>query len=311
MITIGVKLQQGRCHRNSLIRVFQFFIFRRQQDWSHHWRPTGSLLPLLLCSANGNESDWSTFSLPLPLIPGIWLFNTVYGTCFHSCFVFTERNDEINKLMVGQSWANFHLKTMYLNRCLSKWHNYVPFYLHVLGKLLFSTILNLSIRKKNPSTAKKKILKAVSNHNPGKRKNKASQVINPLFFSGRDAGGRSFLYFHLFLVRHTEVVVGGWWGRSGGHIVNNRIVIHHLIMIWQMLAPSPVLGILLPFNSPLCQTVTHSPRGINSSCLSLWGCRRSRGGGCTTLSMNREPDTSRGAARKTHAPRLALLLFSP
>lgn len=26
---------------------------------------------------------------------------------------------------------------------------------------------------------------------------------------------------------------------SGGHIVNNRIVIHHLIMIWQMLAPSP------------------------------------------------------------------------
>lgn len=78
---------------------------------------------------------------------------------------------------------------------------------------------------------KKQILKAVSNHNPGKRKNKASQVINPLFFSGRDAGGRSFLYFHLFLVRHAEVVVGGWWGRSGGHIVNNRIVIHHLIMI--------------------------------------------------------------------------------
>lgn len=147
----------------------------------------------------------------------------------------------------------------------------------------------------------------MSNHNPGK-KNKGSQVINPLFFSGRDAGGRSFLHFHLFLVRDAG---GGRRGGSGGHIVNNRIVIHHLIMIWQMLAPSPVLGILLPFNSPLCQTVTHSPRGINSSCLSLWGCRRSRGGGCTTLSMNREPDTSRGAARKTHAPRLALLLFSP
>lgn len=28
-------------------------------------------------------------------------------------------------------------------------------------------------------------------------------------------------------------------GGSGGHIVNNGIVIHHLIMIWQMLAPSP------------------------------------------------------------------------
>lgn len=60
----------------------------------------------------------------------------------------------------------------------------------------------------NNNNNKKQILKAVSNHNPGKKK--ASQVINPLFFSGRDAGGRSFLHFHLFLVRDA---VGGF-GRA-------------------------------------------------------------------------------------------------
>lgn len=67
------------------------------------------------------------------------------------------------------------------------------------------------VHKKEKSINKKKnqILKAVSNHNPGKRKNKASQVINPLFFSGRDAGGRSFLHFHLFLVRDAGVVGAG------------------------------------------------------------------------------------------------------
>ena len=55
----------------------------------------------------------------------------------------------------------------------------------------------------------------------------------PLFFCGHNAGGRFFfLHFHFFPFFCHK-------GGSGGHIVNNGIVIHHLIMIWQMLAPSP------------------------------------------------------------------------
>lgn len=77
-------------------------------------------------------------------------------------------------------------------------------------------------------------LKLTYAKNKNKTKNRDTVKINVLtpYLCGSNAGGRSFLCFLLVCVYVSVYVCvcerrGGW----GGHIVNNGIVIHHLIMI--------------------------------------------------------------------------------
>jgi len=99
---------------------------------------------------------------------------------------------------------------------------------------------------------------------------------------------------------------------SGGHIVNNGIVIHHLIMIWQMLAPSPFSGsssLSILRSAKLSRT---PPVGlIRAVC--LWEAAGALGAAGARHCQWTESLTLPGSRTQTHAPRslLPLLLFSP
>lgn len=159
--------------------------FWEQQDWSHQRRPTGSLLPLPLHSTDRKISDWSVLSWNLPLAPASQLFIItllllLLGLSFIHVFLFRYQVEMWNKSLWilkkshGQSalsqfpfenqvsWimsAEAHNELIPFNLSMAKYYLYHPGFVH--GK---EKSINNNINKK------KKILKAVRNHNPGKKK---------------------------------------------------------------------------------------------------------------------------------------------